>query len=79
MVIPKDFFITWEAPKPNGGWMVFDVWESAGDFQTFGNTLMPLIQKNNIQPVPPLVYEAHNIYYAGKSLFIITVEPLLKK
>ncbi len=63
---PKGLIYHVGAPKPNGGWMVFDVWESAEAFQQFGNILMPLIQKNNIQPVPPLTYEVHNIYEAGK-------------
>jgi hypothetical protein len=63
---PKGLLYHVGAPKPNGGWMVFDVWESAEDFQAFGNTLMPLIQKNNIKPVPPFVYNVHNIYEAGK-------------
>ena len=45
--------------KPEGGWMVVDVWESEQAFNEFGKTLMPIIQKTGVQVPPPQVIPAH--------------------
>ena len=47
--------------KPNGNWMVVDVWESAEAFQEFGKTLMPIIQKTGVQVPEPMVIPAHYV------------------
>lgn len=49
--------------KPEGGWMVVDVWESAEAFNEFGKTLLPIIQKNATGDIPqPKFYTAHKVY-----------------
>ena len=40
---------------------VFDVWESNELFEEFGQTLMPILQKLNIDPGQPEISEIHNI------------------
>ena len=47
--------------KPNDNWMVVDVWESAEDFQQFGMTLMPIIQKTGVQVPEPKIFPAHYV------------------
>src|SRR5687768_17334348 len=59
---PKGLIFHAGGPKPDGGWVVVDVWESEDAFKEFGNTLVPLIQKNNIEPVQPNVYPASYVY-----------------
>jgi hypothetical protein len=39
---------------------VTDVWDNMEDFQTFGETLMPILQSLNIAPGQPEVLEVHN-------------------
>ena len=41
------------AVKPNGGFRVVDVWESAEKFEAFGAVLMPLLAKHNIPTTQP--------------------------
>ena len=45
--------------KPEGGWMVVDVWESEEAFNEFGKTLMPIIQRTGVQVPQPQVVPAH--------------------
>ena len=40
---------------------VFDVWESSESFDTFGQTLMPILQALNVDPGQPEMNEVHNI------------------
>ncbi len=40
---------------------VFDVWESQAQFDAFGKTLMPLLQKAGVDPGQPQVAPIHNI------------------
>lgn len=40
---------------------VFDVWDSAESFESFGPTLMPVLQQLGINPGQPLIGEIHNI------------------
>lgn len=40
---------------------VFDVWESSESFDTFGQTLMPILQALNVDPGQPEMNEMHNI------------------
>lgn len=50
--------------KPEGGWMVVDVWESAEAFNEFGKTLIPIIQKTGVQVGEPVIAPAHYVYQA---------------
>lgn len=45
----------------NAGFRVIDVWESEELFKKFGRTLMPIMQKFNIDPGKPEFHEIHNI------------------
>jgi len=47
---------------PSGdGWFVMDLWESQEAFESFGQTLMPLIAKSGMRiDVPPVVTPLHN-------------------
>ena len=47
--------------RPEGGWMVVDVWQSEADFNEFGKTLMSIFQKNGSQVPPPKVIPAHYV------------------
>jgi hypothetical protein len=47
--------------KPDGGWMVVDVWESAEAFAEFGKTLLPIIQKTGVQVPDPMIVPAHYV------------------
>ncbi len=44
------------------GWLVVDVWESADKFNEFGQTLMPILAKNGVQEVEPVVLPLHYMY-----------------
>lgn len=48
--------------KPEGGWMVVDIWESADAFNEFGKTLVPIIQKTGRQVPEPQVTPAHYVH-----------------
>jgi hypothetical protein len=41
--------------------MVFDVWESAADFEAFGETLMPLLAELGVDPGEPTALPVHNV------------------
>lgn len=47
--------------KPNGNWMVVDVWESPEAFAEFGNTLMPIFQKLGVNVPEPILLPAHYV------------------
>lgn len=40
---------------------VFDVWDSKEDFETFGRTLMPILEKVGVQAPEPQIAEVHNV------------------
>jgi hypothetical protein len=44
----------------DGGLNVFDVWESKEAFESFGPTLMPILQKLGINPGEPAISQIHN-------------------
>lgn len=44
------------------GWKVVDVWENADKFNEFGQTLMPILDKNGIQGVQPVILPLHYEY-----------------
>ena len=43
------------------GFRVYDVWASQEDFDAFGATLVPILQKQGIDPGQPDVVELHNL------------------
>jgi len=45
--------------KPEGGWMVVDVWESEQAFGEFSQILVPIIKKTGVPVPPPQVMPAH--------------------
>lgn len=59
---PKGLLFHVGAPKPNGGWMVVDVWDTEEDFKNFGSILMPLLAKHDVPATQPIVMPAHYIY-----------------
>jgi len=44
-----------------GGLHVFDVWDSQEDFDRFGQTLLPILLKEGVDPGQPDVAPVHNI------------------
>ena len=40
---------------------VFDIWDSQQDFDTFGQTLMPILQEIGLDPGQPMVEPVHNL------------------
>ena len=43
-----------------GGWRVVDVWESEQTFKTFGDKLIPAMQRAGFAPIEPKVWPIHN-------------------
>jgi len=41
--------------------MVYDVWTSEEDFNAFGETLMPILEKNGVAAGQPDVMPVHNL------------------
>lgn len=58
---PKGLLYHAGAPKPDGGLVVFDIWESEEAFREYGKVLMPLIQKHDFPLVQPKIYPVHKI------------------
>ncbi len=47
---------------PNGeGWHVTDVWSSEEAFNKFGETMIPALINNGVEPAEPLILPIHNI------------------
>ena len=42
---------------------VFDVWESAEELETFGETLMPILSGLGVIPAEPMVLAVHNLQH----------------
>jgi hypothetical protein len=45
----------------DGGIEVFDVWDSEESFQSFGETLVPIMSELGADPGEPQVAEIHNV------------------
>lgn len=41
--------------------MVFDVWDSAEDFEAFGSTLMPILAELGVDVGEPMIMPVHNV------------------
>ncbi len=48
------------APIENG-WYVTDVWQSTELLDQFSKILIPILEKNGVQPKPPRIYQIHNL------------------
>jgi hypothetical protein len=73
--------------------MVFDVWDSADEFEAFGETLMPILAREHIELAPTEPLEIHRLIEGGdvgalrktiadlrdKAFFIRPVEKLREK
>ena len=55
----KDRVIHLAMPE-DGGWLVFDVWESMEAFSGVGAILGPLFAKHGLQMTEPKIYPVHN-------------------
>lgn len=40
---------------------VFEIWDSQQTFDTFGNTLMPILEEVGLDPGEPVVEQVHNV------------------
>jgi hypothetical protein len=49
------------AMEVDGAIHVFDVWESMEQFQKFGETLVPILNKLGVDPGQPQVTTLHNV------------------
>ena len=47
------------ACQQGNNWVVVDVWESLEAFNKFGETLMPILIKAGVNPVPPVITPVH--------------------
>jgi len=50
---------------PSDALRVFDVWESEQSFASFGEVLVPILQKLGVDAGPPEVSPVHNIIRGG--------------
>jgi hypothetical protein len=50
------------AAPTDTGLKVVDVWENADKFNEFGQTLMPILDKNGIQGIQPVILPLHYEY-----------------
>lgn len=57
---PVEGLVVHAAGPTDGGWRVFDVWESAEAFERFGQHLGPVIAEEGID-VTPAVFPLHNL------------------
>ena len=48
------------ALESGGAIQVFDVWESQEDFNTFGQTLVPILAKLGVELKEPMAAQVHN-------------------
>jgi hypothetical protein len=67
---PKGLVSHIAGPRPDGGWLVVDVWDSENAFKEFGKTLIPIIQKNDLPVVEPRIVPVHNIYKSAENAVI---------
>ena len=49
------------AMEVDGSIHVFDVWESMAQFEKFGETLLPIMQKAGVDPGEPQIMTVHNV------------------
>ncbi|MBV8162495.1 MAG: hypothetical protein JO265_16375 [Acidimicrobiia bacterium] len=49
------------AMEVNGAIHIFDIWESMEQFESFGATLVPILNKLGVDPGEPSVSPMHNV------------------
>jgi hypothetical protein len=49
------------ALEAGGAVQVFDIWESQGDFDAFGSTLLPILSELDVTLGEPMVATVHNV------------------
>jgi len=49
------------AMEVDGNIRVFDVWDSIEQFQKFGETLIPIMNKLGVDPGEPEIHPVHNV------------------
>jgi hypothetical protein len=49
------------ALESDGHIQVFDIWESQGEFDAFGPTLMPILAELGVELKDPMVAQVHNV------------------
>jgi hypothetical protein len=49
------------AARKGAGYLVVDVWESQEDFERFGQTLVPLLERAGGRVPAPQIYPVHNV------------------
>jgi len=49
------------AAPQNSGWYVLDVWESEEKLGRFAQVLMPILEKNGVNPPQPQILFSYNI------------------
>src|ERR1051325_6225084 len=63
---PKGLISHVGCQKPNGNWLVVDVWKSEDAFNQFSKTLMPIIEKSGVKVPAPTILPAHYVYIGEK-------------
>jgi len=58
---PKGLISRAGAAKPDGSWLVVDIWGSVEAFKEFSDTLAPIIAKNGLPSRPPMILPAHYV------------------
>ena len=60
---PKGLISHVGCAKPDGNWLVVDIWESAEAFQEFGKVLVPILESVvGDNPPQPTVIPAHYVH-----------------
>lgn len=49
------------AAATENGWCVVDVWQSGDSLDQFSKVLMPVLEKNGVEPAQPRIYPVHNL------------------
>ncbi len=49
------------AAATENGWYITDVWQSTELLDQFSKVLIPILEKNGVQPVQPRIYPVHNL------------------
>jgi hypothetical protein len=49
------------APKPDGGLMVVNLWESKEDFEAYRKVLEPVLTQHDFPLVQPTIYPVYNL------------------
>ncbi len=58
---PKGRLYHVAARQEDGSTIVTDIWESAALLDEFGKTLIPVLNKAGVTPVPPVVHPVLNV------------------